>query len=270
MRVLRFAHTSVGATVSVLSTARTPCLDRSWAWGSGDGEGVRVCVVDSGVEPHPMVGPLAGSYGVVRTDEDEWIVRAEEAHDAVGHGTACAGIIRSMAPRCELTSLRVVGRNSRGSGEALLAGLRWAVQERFALISVSLSTRRPELKEALRDLSDRAYFAGVTIVSSAHNSPVTSYPWSFPSVISVGSHRYSDPEHIETNPHPPVEFFGAGHRIGVAWAGGTARIASGNSFATPHITGICARIAGQHPGIRATQLRYVLAALSRNVAEEER
>ena len=47
--------------------------------------------------------------------------------DLAGHGTACAGIIRSLAPECELYSVRVLDSNLGGSGRALVAGLAWAL-----------------------------------------------------------------------------------------------------------------------------------------------
>ena len=36
--------------------------------------------------------------------------------DLCGHGTACAGIVRSLAPECELYSARVLGAGFKGSG----------------------------------------------------------------------------------------------------------------------------------------------------------
>jgi len=170
-----------------------------------------------------------------------------------------------MAPDCELVSLRVLARNLRGNGDALMTALEWAVGQRFPIINVSLSSRKEALKERLHDLADTAYFAGVSLVSSAHNSPVVSYPWRFPSVISVGSHDVGDPEYLELNPTPPVDFFSYGVNVRVAWPGGTTKEVSGNSFATPHIAGLCARILEKHPEFRTAQLRHVLAAVADNI-----
>jgi subtilisin len=96
-------------------------LSREWAWGGSTGSGVRVCVLDSGIEGgHPLVGPVGHAY-VVAEDET---VREDDAVDVIGHGTACAGIVRALAPDCELVSVRVLGGGLRGSGPVLLAGLR--------------------------------------------------------------------------------------------------------------------------------------------------
>ena len=236
-----------------------------WAWGAGTGAGVRVCVVDSGVERHhPLVGPIAGSHVVVK-DEDGIRVEPTEARDVCGHGTACAGIIRRVAPNCELHSVRVLGERFSGTGEFLLAGLRWAVEQRFDIINLSLSTTRARFTDTLHRLADDAYFDGTAIIASAHNTAVESYPWRFSSVISVASHQERAQDLLLYNPQPPVEFFAPGQNITVAWTGGTSIRSSGNSFATPFVAGLCARILAEHPELAVFQLKNILYLLSSNV-----
>ncbi len=258
----------MGAKASSGLIAAPESVGRDWAWGGATGRGVRVCVIDSGVDVgHPMIGH--GELFAVDQIDGQWVIRPDSEGDVAGHGTACAGIIRALAPDCELTSLRVLAPNLRGNGEALLTALEWAVAQHFPIINVSLSTRKEPLKERLHDLTDSAFFAGVTLISSAHNSPVISYPWRFPSVISVGSHEFADPEYLEFNPNPPVDFFATGVNVTVAWPGGGTKIVSGNSFATPHIAGLCARILQRHPQFRTPQLRHVLAAVADNIVRSE-
>src|SRR5215467_9049162 len=104
-------------------------LTRDWAIGGATGAGVRVCVLDSGIElDHPQVGTVQRSVAVTR-DGDEITVADDAQGDLSGHGTACAGIIRSLAPECELTSVRVLGAGFTGSGPVLLEGLRWAIDQ---------------------------------------------------------------------------------------------------------------------------------------------
>jgi subtilisin family serine protease len=241
------------------------------AWGESTGAGVRVCVLDTGIEArHPWVGRIQGSYAVTEDPADGTEpggLRVERvAHgDSCGHGTACAGLIRRVAPRCRLYSVRVLGDGFTGSGDALLAGLRWAVAQRFDVINLSLSTTRARLVPELRALTDQAYFQGTAVVASAHNAHVESFPWRVSSVISVGSHQEEDPELYLYNPTPPVEFFAPGQNVQVAWIGRcTARI-TGNSFATPFISGLCARILSEHPGLTPFQLKELLYLSAANV-----
>jgi subtilisin len=270
-QVIQFAHVSRGAPMSRRRLATPTAISRGWAWGTATGRGVRMCIVDSGVDAdHPLVGGRVALWSVDSPDPQTGriSVQPDEAGDVAGHGTACAGIIRQLAPDCELTSVRVLGRSLRGDGQALLEALRWAIEQRFDLINVSLSTRREQHKVRLHDLTDRAFHTGVTLVSSAHNSPVTSYPWRFPSVISVGSHAVADALYFEANPDPPVDFFALGVNVPVAWTGGGVRKVSGNSFATPRIAGLCALILEQHPKMRTGELRHLLTAIADNVTEE--
>lgn len=261
------AYSLAEADVSraALTSAWPHPVTREWAWGGSTGAGVRVCIVDSGVQPdHPRVGPVQRAVAV-RLDGDEAVVEADLEGDLGGHGTACAGIVRALAPDCEIVSVRVLGANITGAGRVLLAGLQWAVEEGFEVVNLSLSTRRPEFAAALHALADRAYFRRTLLVASAHNLLVDSYPWQFSSVLSVASHELAEPEAFFYNPAPPVEFFGRGVDVEVAWSGGQVARTTGNSFATPHLAGFCARVLGKHPGLTPFQLKSVLMLCADNV-----
>ena len=67
------------------------------------------------------------------------------------------------------------------------------------------------------------------------------------------------------NPIPPVEFFAKGVNVDVAWMGGETVTASGNSFATPHVSAICALVCSKHPELTPFQLKSVLHLTSSNV-----
>jgi subtilisin family serine protease len=253
---------------SVQGLAWPAPLTREWAWGGSDGSDVHVCLVDSGVDAaHSWIGGVTEAV-VVRAQEDgEPDITEDTAADSSGHGTACASVIRSLAPGCKLTSVRVLGEDGTGKAADLLAGLRWAITQRFDLINMSLSTTRRQFVEVLHELADEAYFRRTMIVASAHNMPVESYPWRFSSVLSVASHSSDDRFEFHYNPAPPVEFFARGADVEVAWPGGGKIRATGNSFATPHITGLCALIAGKHPGLTPFELKSVLRATATNVID---
>ena len=243
-------------------------VSREWAFGDSTGDGVRVCVLDSGVEAdHSMVGGLERAVRVVAADQQTARVEEDEEGDVFGHGTACAGIIRGLAPECQIASVRVLGPTNRGSGAIMLAGLRWAIDQGYDVINMSLSSRKRELAALLHQVADDAYFRRRAIVASAHNLAVESYPWRFSSVISVGSHELADPVAFFYNPTPPVEFYGRGVDIEVAWRGGGTVRSSGNSFATAHISGICALILAKHPELTPFELKSVLYLTANNVTE---
>ena len=238
-------------------------VTREWAFGGSRGA-VDVCVVDSGIESgHPLVGDLVSARAVVRDGEGVAIVD-DDAGDVCGHGTACAGIIRSLAPDCRLHSVRVLGAGATGAADLILGGLRHAIEARHRVISLSLSTTKRRFAEELHELADLAYFNRTILVASAHNLPVDSYPWRFSSVISVGSHEERDPLAWYANPSPPVELFARGVDVEVAWLGGGSLRCTGNSFAAPHIAGVAALVLAKHPELTPYQLKTVLHLTATN------
>jgi subtilisin family serine protease len=241
-------------------------VTREWAWGGSTGKGVTVCILDSGVEAgHPLVGDVDRAVAFTRGEDEEIELVVDTEGDLCGHGTACAGIVRSLAPECTLVSARVLGAGFKGSGPVLLGGLRWAVEQGFDVVNMSLSTTKRQFAGLLHELADTAYFRRTVLVASAHNMPVESYPWRFSSVISVGSHEEPEPDTFFYNPAPPVEFFARGVGVEIAWLGGGKILSTGNSFATPHMSGMCALILAKHPELTPFQLKNVLYLTANNV-----
>src|ERR1043166_4096538 len=86
---------------------------------------------------HPLVGELAGAVAISLDENEDPVASEDTEGDLCGHGTACAGIVRSLAPDAEIHSVRVLGENFTGSVKVLLAGLRWAVLQGFDVINMS-------------------------------------------------------------------------------------------------------------------------------------
>jgi len=236
-------------------------IDRDWAFGPGDGAGVTVAIVDSGVEgDHPDLGGSLAASVRVELEGDGSRVVSDEPIDVVGHGTACAGIVHGLAPAVRLLSVRVLGADNRGKGQAFAAGLEWAIDQGASIINLSLSSRSEAMFGTFHDLADRAYFANVLLVCAANNVAVASYPSLFAAVVSVAAHDVRDPGVWFYNPRPPVEF--GAHRLDVEvpWKGGSRIVATGNSFAAPHIAAYAARIRSAHPGATPFEIKTILAA----------
>jgi subtilisin len=238
-----------------------------WAWGGTTGKGVKVAVVDSGVDAdHPMIsGRIAGYVAVSLSGVGEVAFDDSPHEDMSGHGTACAGIILGIAPECELYSVRVMGRRG-GRGSALVAGIRWVIEHGMAVANLSLGTTRREFFSTLHELTDEAYFRHVVLVTAANNFPIPSFPCEYASVVSVASHETNDPYLFYYNPAPPTEFGAFGIDVPAAWKGGGVSKVTGNSVAAPHITGIVARILEKRPSLTVFQVKAILRALSANVA----
>ncbi|HSK53463.1 MAG TPA: S8 family serine peptidase [Clostridia bacterium] len=237
-------------------------IDRAFAFGGTDGTGVRVAIIDSGVEgAHPAVGGrLVRSVAVEIRGEEADIVDDQAALDVVGHGTACAGIVHAIAPGAELVSVRVLGANNRAKGAAFAAALDWAIGEGIGVANLSLSSRSDALFGVFHELADRAYFANTVLVCAANNVPGPSYPSLFAAVVSVAAHDMPDPAVWFYNPAPPVEFGAYGVDADVAWRDGSRIRATGNSFAAPHLAGYAALIRAKHPAATPFEVKAMLAA----------
>jgi subtilisin family serine protease len=242
-------------------------ITRAWAYGDGTGAGVKVAVIDSGIErDHPAVGPVAGGVIVEldSTREHGYRVRVEDHDDLYGHGTACAGIIRELAPGVELHSARVLGEKLTGRARCFAGALDWAIESGMQVINLSLSTTNDEWFEAFHDLADQALHKRVMLVSALANEPKVSIPSEFASVFSVAAIEGSDRERFYANPSPPAEWGAIGVNVEVAWLHGSMVTVTGNSFAAPVIAGLVARIVGAHPGATCWQVKTILAELAAN------
>jgi subtilisin family serine protease len=242
-------------------------VDRDEAFGASDGSGVRVAIIDSGVErDHPAIGGRLVASMLVEVDgEDAGVVDDVSGVDVVGHGTACAGIVHAIAPGAELVSVRVLGPNNRAKGVAFAAAIEWVVGEGIGVANLSLSSRSEPLAGLFHDLADRAYFANTLLICAANNVPGPSYPSLFASVVSVAAHDVNDPAVWFYNPAPPVEFGAFGVDVDVAWRGGGRIHATGNSFAAPHLAGYAARIRAKHPAATPFEVKAILAATATRV-----
>jgi subtilisin len=271
---LRPAWSSAFAPDAITELEPVPPLDEitpEWAWGGSTGASVKVAVIDSGIDAdHPAIGERIGGY-VAITDGPLGLLHDTEPHeDSYGHGTACAGIIRSLASECELYSVKVLGSRLTGRGATFAAGIEWAVENGMDVANVSMGTTKKNFFGALHSLADRAYFKNTMLVTAANNMPVPSFPSLYASVISVASHETThDPYLFYYNPSPPVEFGAPGIDVRVAWAEGGWITATGNSFAAPHVTGIVAKILGKHPDLTLFQMKTVLRSLAANMRREK-
>jgi subtilisin family serine protease len=233
-------------------------INRDWAWGGSSGAGVKVAIIDSGIEAdHPDLGTAVKGGVIVEFDEhgdDKTPIIADDPpSDLFGHGTACAGIIHSVAPEAEIYSVRVLGKDLTGKAQQFAQGLRWAIENEMDVINLSLSTSKYNFYAIFHKLADDAYFQNTVLISAVNNVPSPSYPSLYSSVISVAAHEGQDPFTFYYNPSPPVEFGAPGIDVKVAWLDGGRSTITGNSFAA------------KHPDLTPFQIKTILFACASNV-----
>ena len=234
------------------------------SWKRCTGSGVRVAVVDSGIDTeHPdLKGKVRESVEAVNED-GKISFRPSTSGDQAGHGTACAGIITSVAPDVDLYSVKVLGPNASGSGEMFLVGLDYAIKQKFQVINLSLGTTKREYFGPIHDLLDRAYHAGCVIVAAANNLPYPSYPSIFSSsVVSVVKRAGGDPFNFGYRYGHVIELVAPGVEVKTTWPGGGYRQLTGNSFACPYMVGVIALLLEAHPNLTPFQVKTILYTIA--------
>lgn len=231
---------------------------------TGTGKGVRVALLDTGVdERHELLkGALAASY---ETNSIEGHHRIEKAPgtDQVGHGTACAAIIKRHAPEAELHSIKVIGANARGSSAGLVSGLRWCAENDIHVVNASLGTIERRSRDAISDAVDEIILKGTVVIAAANNGGFTAYPANLTSVISVANERMPDPLAFRYWPGSAIELEAHGVHVEAPSPGGGTKFYTGTSFACPHATAIVARLLSVFPGLQPFEVRAALWHLGR-------
>lgn len=139
----------------------------------------RIAVLDSGIGPLPPSATVMAARRFV--DEGGRVLELPLIEDAVGHGTAVAGIIASSRRPLELWIAQVLNERGRCTAAALAAAIGWALQERAELLHFSLGL--PHDRPVLRTAIAAAIGSGRLVVAAAPARGATTYPASYPGVI---------------------------------------------------------------------------------------
>jgi membrane-anchored mycosin MYCP len=274
----------VGATPPGRTGAAAPYEDRLYDLARlaplADGSGVRVAVVDSGVDPgHPQLrGRVAAGRDYLRGNPDG-------RQDCVGHGTAVASIIAArpaggvafhgLAPGATIVPVRIseqeeiAGRavGVRGSSADFARAIDWAADPAGGdaqVINLSLATTRddPRVRRAVR----RAVARGVVVVAAVGNDgePArgnpTPYPAAYPDVIGVGAIG-ADGSRAPYSQHGAyVDVMAAGDRVTVAAPPAGHTRAAGTSYAAPFVAATAALLRQRFPTLSPAQVaRRIIA-----------
>jgi subtilisin family serine protease len=232
------------------------------------GSGIKVAVVDSGINPaHSHVQRVAGGIHI-SSDADGCLKFDADSRDHLGHGTAVAAVIRTYASDVELYSARVFGDSLATNAHVVAAAIRWAAEQQMQIINVSLSTGNTAHRELLRKACDLAESAGAVVIAATDGESADLFPACFNNVIAVsgcetygwGEYSSSAAGGAQFRAHPaPRPLPGRDQR----------RNLRGHSFAVAHVTGLAARVLQAHPGLTRGGLIAVLAApLDRSVFPE--
>ncbi|NNE65946.1 MAG: S8 family serine peptidase [Pyrinomonadaceae bacterium] len=235
-------------------------------WKHATGKGIRIGIVDSGIErDHEGLRGKINECFEARRDGTAVLFEPSDSGDSAGHGTACAGIVSSIAPEAEINSIKVLGSEGIGGGHTFLAGLEFAIRQGYDVINLSLGTTKSQLAVPLHDLLDRGYRNGCVIVAAANNLPQPSYPSVFSSsLISVSKSENTDPFDFGFRFGDVIELAAPGVNVRTTWLNGSYRNLTGNSFACPQIVGLVALLLETYPDLTPFQVKTALYSIARH------
>jgi subtilisin family serine protease len=251
--------------------ARTPWMTveaARTALAEGRGAGVRIAVIDSGIEVnHPSLKGIQLGDDLHIVDNGIQIDVVEgDGTDIYGHGTAVASIIREVAPEVEIASFRVLGprRNSRTA--IIREGVRQAIDRGYQILNCSFGCAIQEHIFQYKDWIDESYLKGIHVVAACSNLDFRSQEWpgSFPSVVTVNMAASKRKDCLYYKPGYLVEFAARGVNVTAAWRDGQTREVTGSSFAAPLVAALLARLLSAAPELDPMQAK----ALLRQVAED--
>lgn len=235
-------------------------------WSRHQGAGVRVGVLDTGVDDtHPALA------GVVKDHRN--FTKDCSASDTNGHGTHVAGIIAArgpmtgVAPQVEIVSCKVLNNNGAGSLESVAKAILFAVEAGCNILVMSLGApvRTVELQDAVR----RADEAGVVMVCAAGNDGgKVSFPAAYEQTIAVGAvGRHGGICEFSCRGRE-IDVAAPGEEITSCWLGGGYATLSGTSMAAPFVAGVLALAWTQMPSPRdGSKARAVLKNTSVDAGE---
>lgn len=230
--------------------------------GVGTGKGVRIAIIDSGVE--------VGHEGLDGLELlDDFAIDASgpryrcvpgKGLDVYGHGTAVASIVRAAAPEAEIGSFRGLDERNQSRSAIIAECAELAIERGYHIINCSFGCRGDSkfiLK--FKEWCDRAYLKGIHIVAACNNRhhTIPEWPSHFASVIGANMAATESPE-IFYRRDNMIELAARGERLRVPWKGGGFRIETGSSFAAPHIAGMLARLLSECPEIDPLTVKPLL------------
>lgn len=236
----------------------------SGCWDRTTGKGVRVAVLDTGVDMnHPdLKGNLQGGCDTIN--------ERPEPIDDNGHGTHVAGTIAAqnndfgvvgVAPEASIYAVKAFDSRGQGQVSDIVQGVEWCVQRRMNIMNMSFGTR--ESSKALTLAIEKAAAAGIIMVAAAGNEgrqDAVLYPGRDPNVIAVAATTQDDRIASFSSSGREVAISAPGEDVPSTYKGSTYKTISGTSMACPHVSGVAALLLCAVPKITRDEIRKAICS----------
>jgi subtilisin len=241
-------------------------IKASSAWDCSRGKGVKVAVLDTGIDStHP---DLAANYkGGVS------LVPGETPMDRNGSGTHIAGTIAAtlngtgvvgIAPTCDLYAVKVIADNGSGQWSWMIAGIDWCINNKMNIVSIG--SGGGSAPGALETMCNAAWNRGLLLVAGAgHSGGTVGFPAKYRNVIAVSAIDSSNVIASFSNRGPEIELCAPGVNVLSTVPEGGYRTMSGTARASAHVSGAAAVIWGAHRFANNVAIWNLLASTAYNL-----
>ncbi|MFE2461948.1 S8 family serine peptidase [Streptomyces sp. NPDC059402] len=237
-------------------------------WKTSTGEGVKVAVIDTGVDPD-----TPSLKGQVLADEVPKQAAYGATDDYAGHGTTMAELIvgtgadgglQGLAPGAEVVPYRVPLGNELSAKEEKLAptsaeAIRAAADSDVRIISMSIGAAayEPEDEAAVKYAASKGKILVASVGNSGQDSGYIEYPAAYPYVLGVSS--IDDKSHISDFGQSGnyVDLVAPGENLPAYCDGNVEEYChnlEGTSFSTAITSAAAALIWSAHPDWTANQV----------------
>ena len=274
--------------VQILLDVSTPHIRAPQVWEQmrNDGEGVTICVVDTGIDAtHP---DFAGRVGLTADFSGKGSAVDGNGHGthvasiAAGTGAAGGGKYAGVAPGATIMAAKALADNGSGRMSSVMAGLEWAAQNGADVLNLSLGSRgASDGSDALSTMCNAVVDLGkIMVVAAGNGGPrqrTIGSPGAAEKVITVGASTDQDSVARFSSRGPTVDgrakpdVVAPGSKIVAARAAGTSvgqvvdehyTTATGTSMACPHVAGLSALMLKADSGLEPAEIKKMLMATS--------
>lgn len=226
-------------------------------WEDTKGKGIRVAVIDSGVDKgNKQIAPaLSGGR--------DFVDNGNGTTDPVGHGTKVAGIIAAqkkkgtgfvgIAPEATIVPIRSHDEKGKGNVGRLVKAIDYAIDQKVDIINISQgATEELPPGNPLEKAVQRAINANILVVASAGNGGESgkvkeTYPAAYDGVLGVAASDRNNERAPFSQPGPFVDIAAPGVDIVSTVPKGGHCVDHGTSFAAPYVAGVAALLRAKHP-----------------------
>jgi len=251
-------------------------IDAPSAWAYSTGAGVKLAIVDTGIDldHKDLQANIAGGVNTINL--------LKSANDDNGHGTHVAGTAGAIsntigvvgaAPQVSLYAVKVLGRNGTGWLSDVIEGLTWCIDNGMQVVNMSLGSNSDN--QSFHDAVTAVYNAGITQVAAAGNNGdgygtgtgAVIYPAAYSEVIAVTATNSADNLAVFSSYGSAVDLAAPGESIYSTWYDGYYKTLSGTSMASPHVAGVAALRLALYPLDPPNQVKAALEASAEDLGD---